>query len=199
MGFKEVDYYIVDNKFPSCSARRWGGQRWIVGWSDPPEMAVPEVVVQVVSDEVSHWILEEPFTDERRSELAERLRGDLEKRGSKFQAICSDPQRLLQGVNGAGMVLMEGYGHAFMGFPWMRDEVPVELPTPREMGRGDTLYAESFHFTRWFHDHWKEFLDDQTINAEDWAWQCVNENIDKFIEIAVKFLERGTIYEYQID
>lgn len=75
-------------------------------WSDPPEMAAPEVVVQVASDEVPHWILEEPFTDERRSELAERLRENLKVLGSKLQAVHSDPQRLAgrkwgrHGING---------------------------------------------------------------------------------------------------
>lgn len=134
-------------------------------WSDPPEMAAPEVVVQVASDEVSHWILEEPFTDERRSELTERLRENLKVLGSKLQAIHSDPQRLLQGVDGTSMMLTEGYGQAFMGLPWTLDEVSVELPTPREMGRESILHAESFHFTRWFHDHWKELLEDPFMNA----------------------------------
>ena len=197
IGLEEVDYYIVDNKFPNCSARRWGGQRWIVGWSDPPEMATPEVVAQVISDEASHWILEDPFTEEKRCELAKQLRENLDKREEKLIAEYSDPdRRLLDGVDGASMVLKEGYGHTFIGFPWTQDEIPEELTPPRQRGRKGTLYAESYHFTRWFHDHWNEFLENTSMNAKDWAWQCVDENITKFIEIARKFLERGTIYEY---
>jgi len=200
IGFKKVDYYVVDNKFPNCSARRWGGKRWIVGWSDPPEMATPEVVVHVVSDEASHWILEDPFTEEQRCELARLLRENIDKREGELLAECSDPQqRLLEGIAGASIVLMEGYGHAFIGFHWTQDKAPGELPPPRQMGRNGTLYSESYHFTRWFHSHWREFLENPSMNAEDWAWQCVGENVAKFIEIARKFLKRGTIYEYNVD
>jgi len=193
IGLEGVNYYIVDNKFPNCSARPWGGQRWIVGWSDPPEMATPEVIVQVISDEASHWILEDPFTEEKRYELAKRLRENLDKREEKLIAEYPD-RRLLDGVDGASMVLMEGYGHLFIGFPWTQDKIPKELTPQRQRGMKGTLYAESYHFTRWFHDHWKDFLENPSMNAEDWARQCVDENITTFIEIARKFLKRGTIY-----
>lgn len=200
IGLREVEYYIVDNKYPNCSARRWGGKRWIVGWSDPLEVATPEVVIQVISDEASHWILENPFTEEKRCELAELLRESLDESGSHLLADWPDPDRvLLEGVDGASTALSEGYGHAFIGFPWTGDETPIELPKPRRRGEEGTLYAESYRFTKWFHEHWREFLENPSVDARDWAWQCVEVNISKFIEIARKFLERGTIYEYEVN
>lgn len=199
IGYKWIDYYIVDNKYPSCSARQWGGERWIVGWSDPLDMAKPEVVIQVISDEASHWILEHPFTDAQRRELAIRLGEYIDEQECKHVAEPLGQQVLLEGVDGACMVLSEGYGHTFMGFPWAQDMIPEDLPQPRRMGRRGTLYAESYHFTRWFHDNWKKFLKSPRTSAEDWAWQCVNENVSKFMEVAVKFMERGTIYEHYVN
>ena len=165
-----------------------------MGWADPPEFVSPKCTIEIVRGEALHAIPDGTFTEKRMHDLARLLAASLDKQQRKLLARYADPhQKLLGCVYGASKMLKEGYGHAFIGFPWMKDEIPKELPPPRQMGKAGTPYFESYHFTKWFHDHWKDFLENPSMNAKDWAWQCVKENMSKFLEIAHKFLEEPVI------
>ncbi len=186
IGLDEVGYILADNKYPNCSGRRWGGKTWMVGWGSPPEAATLENVLQIVSDEAAHWVLLDPFAADQRRQLTENLR----KRSS---STGESEERLRDGVDGACMVLMEGFGHLFIGFDWTK-EPPETLPEPRRMGEEGTLYSMSHRFTRWFHRHWGAFLAQPDTTAKDWAWICVQDNLPFFLDVAAEYMKRGTIY-----
>jgi len=189
-GVKDINYYIVDNLYPTCRMRHFDCQRWFVGWADPLEFARPKYVTEIVCGEALHLIPQYLFTEKRRHNLTKLLKVSLGKQQRQILARYANPhQKLLECIEGASEMLMEGYGHAFIGFPWIEDEVPNKLSEPRQMGKEGTPYFESYHFTKWFHDHWKEFLQNPSMGAKDWALQCFNENMAKFVEIAQKFLE----------
>ncbi len=188
-GLTHVEYYIVDNKYPNCSARKWGGEAWVVGWSHPDEVVNASTALGIVADEVAHWVMSEPFTEEKRETLVQRLSEDLYKRRSlRFTDV-----ELLEAVRGIEQVLMEGFGHVFIGFPWLEDEAHQNTCEPRRRGKPGTLYYESYHFTKWFHERWEEFRD-SGMAARDWGWQCLEENRELVADIAQVYLERGTIY-----
>lgn len=188
-GIKDITYYIVDNLYPTCRRRHFCCQKWFVGWADPPEFASHKYLIEIVCNEALHEI-PDPFTEKQVDDLARLLKVSLDKQQRKILTTYAYPdQRLRECVYATANTLKEGYGHAFIGFPWMEDKIPKELPRPRRMGKEGTPYFESYHFTKWFHDHWKEFLENPSMSAKDWALQCFNENMAKFIEIAQKFLE----------
>ena len=187
-GIKDITYYIVDNLYPTCRRRHFSCQKWFVGWADPPEFASPNHLIEIVCNEALHQI-PNPFTKKRVDDLAGLLRDSLDKQQRKVLTMYEYPdQRLRECVYATADTLKEGYGHAFIGFSWMEDKIPEELPIPRQMGKEGTPYFESYHFTKWFHDHWKEFLGNPSMTANDWAWQCIKENETKFLQIAKLFL-----------
>jgi hypothetical protein len=190
IGLHHIGYYIVDNKYPDCSARTWAGESWFVGWSDPVEAVNAETALGVIADEAAHWVLREPFTEEKRSVLVNMLRESLQDENHS-RHITEEEANVA--VNGIGLVLMEGFGHLFIGFPWLGDEVPRVLPEPKRRGDEGTLYYESYRFTEWFHERWREFLDSD-MTARDWGWLCLMDNRQLVMEMARDYLEKRTIY-----